>query len=212
MKVEDIREEFLRMYDEAEFNESGLLEIVGASFEADEDSIFGTVSEDYITREIEWYNTTMLNVHHMKGKVPKTWLSTANSLGEVNSNYGWCIFSKENGYQYLNVLQKLQNKLNTKRACMIYTRPSMHNDAVHKGMNDFICTNAVTYSVSDNKLNCVVQMRSNDVVYGYKNDLAWQKYVLFKLANELEVEIGTIVWQAASLHIYKNHFKLLRND
>lgn len=212
MRVEDIREEFLRMYDEAEFNESGLLEIVGASFIADEDSIFGTVSEDYVNREIEWYKSMSLNVHAMKGKVPSTWLSTANRAGDINSNYGWCIYSADNGYQFLNVLQKLRNKSSTKRACMVYTRPSMHKDAVANGKDDFICTNAVTYSIAQGKLNCVVQMRSNDVVYGYKNDLAWQKYVLFELANELEVEIGTIVWQAASLHIYKNHFKLLRND
>ena len=92
---------------------------------------------------------------------------------------------------------------------MIYNRPSMHTDSCTNGMKDFMCTNAVTYFIKNNKLNCVVQMRSNDIVYGYKNDYAWQKYVLDKLAKDLNVEIGDIHWQVASLHMYPRHFKLL---
>ena len=52
-------------------------------------------------------------------------------------------------------------------------------------------------------------MRSNDAVYGYKNDRYWQMYVLSQLAKDLNVEVGDIHWQAASLHIYPRHFKLL---
>ena len=46
-----------------------------------------------------------------------------------------------------------------------------------QGMSDFICTNAVSYMIRDDELISVVQMRSNDVVYGYKNDYAWQKWM-----------------------------------
>ena len=50
--------------------------------------------------------------------------------------------------------------------------------------NDFICTNSVNYYIRNGEINCVVQMRSNDVVYGYKNDYAWQRYVLKKLTED----------------------------
>jgi len=212
MLVAGIRNIFLAKYKCGDYNGASLLEIVGASFEADEDAIFGNVSSEYVCKEIEWYNTQELNLNAMEPPVPKAWQSTACPQGYVNSNYGWCIYSKDNGYQYLNVLRKLQANIYTKRACMIYTRPTMHTDAVANCKNDFICTNAVTYSVANNKLNCVVQMRSNDAVYGYKNDLAWQKHVLAQLAKDLGIEVGKIIWQAASLHIYKTHFKLLRNN
>jgi thymidylate synthase len=76
-------------------------------------------------------------------------------------------------------------------------------------MNDFICTNAVSYYVENDVLNAVVQMRSNDAVYGYKNDLAWQKEVLRMLASDLEMEPGKIIWQVQNLHVYERHYDYL---
>ena len=93
---------------------------------------------------------------------------------------------------------------------MIYQRPSIWKEYNENGKNDFICTNAVTYYIRDDKLNCVVQMRSNDVVFGYKNDFAWQQFVLNELAEELSVESGDIVWQAQNLHVYERHFDLVK--
>ena len=92
---------------------------------------------------------------------------------------------------------------------MIYTRPIMHADYNRDGMSDFMCTNAVQYVIRNNRLNAIVQMRSNDVVFGYKNDRAWQQWVLNKLANDLEIDPGQIVWNAGSLHVYERHFNLL---
>ena len=82
--------------------------------------------------------------------------------------------------------------------------------------NDFICTNAVTYYIRDNILHAVVQMRSNDVVFGYKNDYAWQRYVLNKLKDDLNsmqdnlIEEGHIIWQVQNLHVYERHFHLVK--
>ena len=52
-------------------------------------------------------------------------------------------------------------------------------------------------------------MRSNDVVYGYKNDYAWQSYILKLLAGLLEIQFGNIYWQVQNLHIYERHFEYL---
>jgi thymidylate synthase len=93
---------------------------------------------------------------------------------------------------------------------MIYTRPSIWSDYNKQGMSDFICTNAVGYLIRDNKLHANVQMRSNDVVFGYKNDYYWQEYVLKKLAKDLDVEVGTIMWNVTSLHVYEKHFHLIK--
>jgi len=209
--MQKIRDTFLSMYHKEQFNEAGLLEIIGASFIANEPAIFGIPDLTYITKEINWYNSKSLNIFDMYNP-PKLWTGVANEEGCINSNYGWCIFSKENGRQLGNVITKLRNNPNTKRATMIYTRPSMHTDAIADGKNDFICTNAVAYSVKEGKLNVVVQMRSNDAVYGFKNDYAWQKYVQELVCKELNYLPGVIYWQAASLHIYPRHFKILDNN
>lgn len=206
--VEYIRREFLRLYKSNTFNDSGLLEIVGVSFLADENSIFGVPNLDYIQKEIMWYNSKSRNVYDMHN-LPQIWKDIASSKGYINSNYGWCIYSEDNGRQYYHVLEHLRKNPNTRQAIMIYNRPSMHVDSTKDGMYDFMCTNAVTYKLENGSLNAIVQMRSNDAIYGYKNDYAWQKHVLDKLSNDLGVIPGDIIWQVASLHIYPRHFKLL---
>jgi thymidylate synthase len=65
--------------------------------------------------------------------------------------------------------------------------------------------------VRDGKLVAIVNMRSNDAVYGYKNDYQWQKFVHTKLADELGIPTGQMIWQANSLHVYSRHFNLVEN-
>ena len=211
--VDNIRRTFMDLYEEEEFvtDKTGvkMLEIVGASFIANEDYIFGTVNEDYVKRELLWYKSMSLNINDIPGGPPAIWKQVADTDGLINSNYGWCIWSIENGGQYHHVLNELHNNPESRRATMIYTRPSMWRDYNHNGRSDFMCTNAVQYVIRKGKLHAIVQMRSNDVVFGYKNDYAWQKHVLDNLAKDLRVPVGVIHWNVGSLHIYERHFDLI---
>jgi thymidylate synthase len=187
-----------------------LLEIVNASFIADEPSIFGKPNHSYIEREIEWYKSMSLNVNDIPGETPVVWKQVATPDGRINSNYGWCIWSRENGEQYNNVLHELRQKPTSRRATMIYTRPSMWVDYSRDGMSDFMCTNAVQYVIRDQALHAIVQMRSNDVFYGYRNDYAWNEYVLKMLSYDLDVSPGIIYWNVGSLHVYERNFNLVK--
>lgn len=214
--VNNIRLKLLKLYRSNTLTENGTLELVGESFIADEPAVFGTVNEDYVRRELNWYNSESRNVHDIEIPVPKLWLKVCGSDGLVNSNYGWCIYSSENGDQYKSVLSTLLKDKHSRQGMMIYTRPSMHVDATSFGKKDFICTNTVQALIRNNKLDLVVNMRSNDAVYGYKNDLAWQKNVQKLLVQELKqtyesLEEGTIYWQTGSFHVYQHHFYLLGN-
>jgi thymidylate synthase len=212
-RVQDIREHFLQELAEERFviDKTGckMIELTGASFIADEPSIFGTINEDYIRREIEWYESRSLNVNDISAPVPAIWKSVATPDGRINSNYGWCIYSYENYHQFQNCIKELQKNPESRRAIMIYTRPSIQLQYNTDGMSDFICTNTVQYLVRDNQVHCNVQMRSNDVVFGYKNDYAWQKHVLFLVSDALRVPMGIISWQVGSLHVYEKHFGLV---
>lgn len=196
------------------------VEIMNASFIADQPAIFGTVNEDYVKRELEWYKSKSLNVNDIPGGPPEIWKMVANPNGRINSNYGWCIYSFENGDQFTKVVDELTINPDSRRATMIYTRPSMHYDYNNGGMSDFMCTNTVQYLIRNNKLHAMVYMRSNDAVFGYKNDYAWQKHVLFEVWEYLrhahskfdELELGDIYWNVASLHVYERHFKFINGD
>jgi thymidylate synthase len=209
--VEDIRDYLIRELQAESFvvDKTGVktIEMIGACFEADEPSIFGDVNDDYIQRELEWYKSQSLYVDDIPGITPAIWKQVASTEGKINSNYGWAIYSEDNGLQYLNVLDELTKNPNSRRAVMIYTRPTMWTDYNHNGMSDFMCTNAVQYMIRDGQLVAVVQMRSNDVVFGYRNDYAWQKYVADQLTIDLGLDVEPkIIWNVGNLHVYERHF------
>ena len=161
-----------------------------------------------------------LNVKDIPGETPAAWKACADKDGFINSNYGWCVYSWLNGFeeppgmhiqesQYLRTIDELKKNPESRRAVMIYTRPTMWIDYNKNGRSDFMCTNAVQYLIRDGALHAVVQMRSNDAIFGYKNDRAWQQHVLEKVANELRVPSGNLYWNAGSLHVYARHYNLV---
>ena len=211
LKVEHIREHFIEelKYDRFVTDKTGVktIEMIGACFEANHKSIFGDVNDEYVERELEWYKSQSLYVDDIPGITPAIWKQVASTEGKINSNYGWAIYSEDNGLQYLNVLDELIKNPNSRRAVMIYTRPTMWTDYNHNGMSDFMCTNAVQYMIRDGQLVAVVQMRSNDVVFGYRNDYAWQKYVADQLTKDLGLDVEPkIIWNVGNLHVYERHF------
>lgn len=219
--VEDIREEFSFLLSEDYFvkDKTGVktIEILNASFLADEPAIFGTVNEEYVKRELEWYRSLSLNVNDIPGGPPEIWKQVADRNGMINSNYGWCIYSEENGYQFTKVVEELTKSPLSRRAVMIYNRPSMHVDYNKNGMSDFMCTNAVQYFIRNGKLHASVYMRSNDAIFGYKNDYAWQRYVQEQVLQAVNgrsntvYDLGSIMWNVGSLHIYERHFKFIED-
>lgn len=232
MTVDDIRRMFARLFVEHNHasenqrlsesdTETGTLELTGVSFNADEPSILGIPDYDYICREIAWYDSASRSVSDMPAPVPPIWKMIADENGEVNSNYGRLVYHEDNGGQFQQVARTLRNSPMSRQAVMIYTRPDIHATAG----GDFICTNVVQYLIREDRLNAVVQMRSNDAVFGYRNDYAWQRVVMTRLLRELKatadatfpanaeilskLKMGTITWQVGSLHIYPRHYALL---
>lgn len=186
------------------------IELIGASFIASLPAIFGEVNEDYVQRELEWYKSKSLSVYDIPGGPPKIWQEVADKAGYINSNYGWCIWSDANYNQYNHVIAELKKHRESRRAVLIYTRPEMWFDYKFFGRSDFMCTNTVQYLIRDDVLNVVVQMRSNDVIFGYRNDFAWQDYVAKLIQEELDCKDRKIIWNVGSLHVYERHFNMVK--
>ena len=214
--IEAVREYFRNELRNKNFtqdrNGSKTIEMIGASFIADEEAIFGKPNDDYIDAEIEWYDSQSTNINDIPygDEPPKAWQYSANEHGEINSNYGHLIWSDKYYNQFEQVINELEANPDSRRASMIYTRPSIWKEYNENGKNDFICTNSVTYYDRDSKLHAVVQMRSNDVIFGYRNDYAWQQYVLHQLAWALHMDAGDMHWQVQNLHVYERHFDLVK--
>jgi thymidylate synthase len=169
--------------------------------------------EKYVKQELEWYDSQDLSVTEI-GKHASLWLNICSTDGMINSNYGYLIYSNENNNQYNNALLQLKHSKHSRRAIMIYNRPSIHTDSVKLGMSDFICTLAQHFFIRDNKLHSVVNMRSNDAIYGFFNDFYWFATVQQRFLQDVnkyykEVEIGSLYYSANSFHVYERHFEML---
>jgi thymidylate synthase len=200
------------------------IEILSANFIADDNAIFGEPVKSYIDAEIEWYKTESTNVNTLAsiyGKKPAAWEYSANEHGEINSNYGHLVFSEKYHEQFNRARDELLSNPDSRRAQMIYNRPAIWVEYNEQHKNDFICTNAQTFYIRDNQLHMVSQMRSNDAVFGYKNDYAWAQYLMKLMVDEInyknqddftkdQIIIGNLYWQVMNLHVYSRHFHLVK--
>ena len=189
----------------------GMSELTGARFVCDKPYLLREPNEDYIRREIQWYDSMSRYVDDIPGDTPAIWKQVASKHGKINSNYGWCIYSTENGYQFDRVVRELNRDPMSRRAVMYYTHPAMHTRQNTDGMNDHMCTTHVQYFIRDGELQTHVYMRSNDAVFGFNNDFAWQNTVTHRVADlmDIEVDVAPIVWNVGSLHVYPRHQNLL---
>lgn len=233
IKTEDILKQFKEKYNNKEFRIIGnnvqqakTIELQNVQFEVDKPWIVREPNYDYFNRELEWYKSESLNVNDIPGGAPRMWKSCATPLGYINSNYGWMIWSKDNYSQFDHCLQKLIEDPHTREACMIYNRPSMQTEYCKDDMHDFCCTFAVQCFINEDKdnknilhLKYIVYQRSQDVVFGFDNDILWHQTVQNELADKLSkatalnkpVICDNIINNVGSLHIYERHFKYLED-
>ena len=174
----------------------------------------------YVKAELDWYKSMDLSIVGHEGiESNPTWQSccTKDEKKEINSNYGWCVFSEENGSQYDNCLEVLKKDKTTRNAIIMYNRPEIYEDYKRDGMHDMICTMYSHFFIRYNRLYMIHNMRSNDVRYGFIcSDLAWNCFVYQNMYEDLkstypDLEVGTIIWTSDSMHLYSRHFDDLKN-
>lgn len=229
LKTEDIKNLFIEKYKNKDYRKIGnavqqslTIELQAIQFEVDKPWIIREPNYNYFNREFEWYKSESLNVNDIPGGAPEMWRMCASPSGYINSNYGWMIWSKDNGYQFDSCFKKLLDDPHTREACMIYNRPSMQEEYNKGGMHDFCCTYSVQCFLNEDEQNkthlkYIVYMRSNDAVFGFDNDSLWHQNVQLMLANKLsqkdalnkEIICDNIIWHAGSLHVYERHFEYL---
>ena len=227
--VKDVREFFIgELKDEAfTIDKTGqkTIEMIGANFVASEPSIFGKPNQAYINAELAWYESESTNIYDIRkdpgAAPPAAWKYSADKHGNINSNYGHLVFSDKYFRQFDMAFDELCRNPDSRRAQMVYNRPSIWVEFDEGGKSDFICTNAQTFYIRDNILHMVSQMRSNDVVFGYKNDYAWAQYLMDKMVSRWNqmaemtgdhepIEKGMLTWQVMNLHVYERHFNLVK--
>ena len=160
--------------------------------------------EDYAEAEWKWYLSEDRNISKLGdiyGKVPEIWKRMADSNGNVISNYGWQ-WGRNDQIDY--VVDLLKREKYTRQATL-----SIYDGKEHdKYTYDTPCTYAVQFTITDNRLNMCVTMRSNDLWYGFCNDQYQFSKLQEMIANEINIDIGVYYHFAHNLHIYNNKLGL----
>ena len=166
----------------------------------------------YAIAEWLWYLSRDRQVKNI-GKFADVWNQIQDHSGECESNYGEYLFDLQHSAhrpQWEWVTEELLRDRDTRRATITINQP------YHKWKNkkDYTCTQYIHFFIRDNKLHLGVNMRSNDAVFGFCNDV-WT-FCMFQqlMLNDLNmfganVELGNYYHTAGSYHVYERHWKMM---
>lgn len=153
----------------------------------------------YAEREWNWYLSGDPSAVEISKYAP-IWKKMMDSLGNVQSNYG---YQWLRGGQLEKVISFLEFDKDTRRAAIsIYD-----GKEITWYENDTPCTYAVQFTILNDKLNMSVLMRSNDLWYGFCNDQYCFAHLQKMVADRIDKEVGWYYHYAHNLHIYKEQQK-----
>lgn len=132
-----------------------------------------------------------------------------NEAGELTSEP--CEVSYIHGEsQWNSTIALLTKDKDSRQAIMNIHRPSDR----HEGNKDVPCTLSLQFFIRENKLHVIVNMRSNDIILGFTNDVfqftMLQEAMLLELKKVYpELELGAYYHNAGSMHVYDRHFDMV---
>ncbi len=106
--------------------------------------------------------------------------------------------------QWDKTLELLKKDPDTRQAVINIHMPQ-DLDATSK---DIPCTCYLQFLIRDNKLECIVNMRSNDIIWGTCYDVFSFTMMQEIMARQLGIEVGPYSHFAGSMHIYDKHLEL----
>jgi thymidylate synthase len=132
----------------------------------------------------------------------------------IQSAYGERMFGSCGGVsQWDTVVETLLKDNDSRRAIVNINDKHDQYRGAWVGTKDVPCTLSFQFFVRAGKLDMVVSMRSNDVVWGLTNDVfsftMIQELMLLSLKEAgLEVSLGKYIHFDGSLHLYSTHYEM----
>lgn len=160
------------------------------------------ISMEYIDAELKWYDSMDPDVTEI-GKIAKLWTRICDKDNKANSNYGYLIGKKYGFDQFQYCADLLLEDKYTRQAIMHLKWPD-----TDFGL-DTPCTISLQFLITKDTLELHTFMRSNDIWWGFCNDIAYftelQKRMLHLLNESMQshLEIGRYVHHVGDLHMYE---------
>lgn len=115
-------------------------------------------------------------------------------------------YSPRIGRQIMYIYNLLKKDPDTRQAVI-----NINNETDNHESKDVACTISLQFLLRDNKLNLIVNMRSNDVLWGTPYDVNGFCFLQEVMAKWLGVELGKYYHHNGSTHIYEDYYKTMYN-
>lgn len=148
--------------------------------------------------------------NNIKDLNSKIWNAWADENGSIGKAYGYQLgikhkYAEGEFDQVDRVLFDLKNNPASRR---IMTNLYNHED-LHE-MNLYPCAYSVTFNVTGNKLNAVLNQRSQDILVANNWNVVQYAILVHMFAISCGLEVGELVQVIADAHIYDRHIPLVK--
>jgi len=157
--------------------------------------------------EILWiWQKKSNNINELNSKI---WNSWADKDGSIGKAYGYQLGVKHEYHegqfdQVDRVLYDLTHNPYSRRILTnIYTFEDLHE------MNLYPCAYSMTFNVTGNKLNGILNQRSQDILVANNWNVVQYAVLLHMFAQVSNLEIGEFVHVIADAHIYDRHLPIV---
>ena len=147
------------------------------------------------------------NIHELKSHIWDEWADEDGSIGKA---YGYQLGVK---HQYKEGMMDQVDRVLFDLKENPYSRRIMTNIYVHQDlheMNLYPCAYSMTFNVTDDKLNVVLNQRSQDILTANTWKVVQYGGILHMIAQVSGLKAGELVHVIADAHIYDRHIPLVK--
>lgn len=158
--------------------------------------------------EILWiWQKKSNNINELNSHIWDSWADESGSIGKA---YGYQLgvkhkYSEGEFDQVDRVLYDLKHNPHSRR---IMTNMYVHSDL--NEMNLYPCAYSMTFNVTGNKLNAILNQRSQDILTANNFNVCQYAVLTHIFAQVCDLEVGELVHVIADAHIYDRHIPLIK--
>ncbi len=147
------------------------------------------------------------NVHDLSSHIWDQWADESGSIGKA---YGYQLGIKHKYREGMfdqvdRVIYDLKNNPASRR---IIT--NIYNHADLSEMHLYPCAYSMTFNVSGNVLNGILNQRSNDMLVANSWNVVQYSLLMYMMAQVANLQVGELVHVIADAHIYDRHIPLVK--
>lgn len=147
------------------------------------------------------------NVNNLASHIWDSWADQSGSIGKA---YGYQLSVKHSYKEGMfdqvdRVLYDLKhNPCSRRMITNIFVHQDLHEMALYP------CAYSMTFNVVDNRLNGILNQRSNDMAVANNWNVVQYALLLHMMAQVSNLQVGELVHVIADAHVYDRHIDILR--